>query len=186
GTLYPRDKLDLIALPDFAFGAMENLGAVTFRESVLLIDPAAASRVELERVADVISHEIAHMWFGDLVTMRWWNGLWLNEAFATFMAMLATDAERPDWQIWTAFARDRTIALDVDSPESTRSIEYPVSSPDDASGMFDTLTYTKGGAILRMIQTYLGEDRFRDGIHRYLSDHEYANTETHDLWDALE
>jgi puromycin-sensitive aminopeptidase len=186
GRGYPEKKVDHVAIPDFAQGAMENTGCITYREAYLLIEPSQATQQEQVAVTETVAHELAHMWFGDLVTMRWWNGLWLNEAFATFMAMLATDAERPDWRIWTAFARDRTIALDVDSLESTRSIEYPVHSPDDAAGMFDTLTYTKGGAILRMIQTYLGEERFRDGIHRYLSDHEYANTETHDLWDALE
>jgi puromycin-sensitive aminopeptidase len=126
------------------------------------------------------------MWFGDLVTMRWWNGLWLNEAFATFMAMLAVDAYRPDWEVWNQFARSRSAALEVDALASTRSIEYPVHSPDDANGMFDTLTYLKGGAILRMLEQYVGADRFRDGIRRYLRKHAYGNTETHDLWDALE
>ena len=103
GIPYPGGKLDLIGLPDFAFGAMENLGAVTFRETALLVDPATASRVELERVADVVAHELAHMWFGDLVTMKWWNGLWLNEAFATFMELAAVDAFKPEWQRWVAF-----------------------------------------------------------------------------------
>src|SRR5919198_2396793 len=186
GREYPGDKLDLIAIPDFASGAMENLGAITFRETALLVDENTAARSELERVADVVSHENAHMWFGDLVTMRWWNGLWLNEAFATFMSMLCVDAFRPDWEVWNQFARARSIALEVDALETTRPIEYPVHSPDDANGMFDTLTYLKGGAILRMLEQYLGPDRFRDGIRRYLTRHAYGNTETHDLWDALE
>ena len=104
---YPADKLDLVAIPDFAFGAMENLGCVTFRETALLVDPASAARTELERVADVIAHEIAHMWFGDLVTMRWWEGIWLNEAFATFMEVLCVDAFRPAWQRWVGFGLER-------------------------------------------------------------------------------
>jgi puromycin-sensitive aminopeptidase len=118
--------------------------------------------------------------------MRWWNGIWLNEAFATFMSMLAVDDFRPDWEIWNTFTRDRTNAFEVDALETTRPIEYEVRSPDDASGMFDTLTYVKGGAVLRMLEQWLGADRFRDGIRRYLGKHAYANTETHDLWDALE
>ena len=147
---------------------MENLGCITYREAALLVDPATSTHGEQLDVAETVAHELAHMWFGDLVTMRWWNGLWLNEAFATFMAMLAVDAYRPDWEVWNQFARSRSAALEVDALASTRSIEYPVHSPDDANGMFDTLTYLKGGAILRMLEQYLGADRFRDGIRRYL------------------
>jgi puromycin-sensitive aminopeptidase len=165
---------------------MENLGCITYREAALLVDPATATHGEQLDVAETVAHELAHMWFGDLVTMRWWNGLWLNEAFATFMAMLSVDAYRPDWEVWNQFSRSRSAALEVDALASTRSIEYPVHSPDDANGMFDTLTYLKGGAILRMLEQYVGADRFRDGIRRYLRDHAYGNTETHDLWDALE
>jgi len=186
GIPYPDAKVDHIALPDFAQGAMENLGCITYRETYLLIDPETATQQELLEAAETVAHELAHMWFGDLVTMRWWNGIWLNEAFATFMSMLAVDEMYPEWEIWTLFARQRVNALEVDSLESTRPIEYPVHSPDDASGMFDTLTYTKGGAVLRMLEQYLGRDRFRDGIRRYLQTHAHANTETHDLWDALE
>ncbi len=183
---YPGGKLDLVAIPDFAFGAMENLGCVTFREVALLVDPARATQPDLQRVADVIHHEIAHMWFGDLVTMRWWNGIWLNEAFATFMEMKCTDAFRPQWQRWVDFGISRTAAFDVDALASTRPIEFEVISPQDAEGMFDVLTYEKGAAVLRMLEQYLGEDAFRDGVRRYLADHAYANTETTDLWDAIE
>jgi puromycin-sensitive aminopeptidase len=183
---YPDAKVDHVALPDFAQGAMENLGCITYRETLLLVDPSTATQEELLDVAETIAHELAHMWFGDLVTMRWWNGIWLNEAFATFMSYLAVDAFRPEWKVWETFARTRTAAFDVDSLVGTRPIEFPVHSPDDASGMFDTLTYTKGGAVLRMLQQWLGPDRFRDGIRRYLREHAYGNTETHDLWDALE
>jgi puromycin-sensitive aminopeptidase len=183
---YPSDKCDLIALPDFAAGAMENLGAITFREAVLLVDPAEATRAELQRVADVICHELAHMWFGDLVTMKWWNGLWLNEAFATFMEMAAVDAFRPDWHRWVAFTNERAGAFALDSLASTRPIEFPVHSPAEAEGMFDTLTYEKGASVLRMLERFLGEDRFRSGIRRYLLEHQFGNAETTDLWDAIE
>jgi puromycin-sensitive aminopeptidase len=183
---YPADKLDLVAVPDFAFGAMENLGCVTFRETVLLVDPESAARTELERVADVIAHEIAHMWFGDLVTMKWWEGIWLNEAFATFMEVLCIDAFRPRWQRWVSFGLEREMALNVDGLHSTRPIEYPVGSPEEADGMFDVLTYQKGGSVLRMLEQYLGATVFRDGVRRYLRQHAHANTVTGDLWDALE
>ena len=126
---YPGDKLDLLAIPDFAAGAMENLGAITFRETALLVDQGTATHAELERVADVVAHENAHMWFGDLVTMTWWNGLWLNEAFATFMEMLAVDAWKPHWQRWTTFGVSRAAALLVDGLHNTRPIEYPVQAP---------------------------------------------------------
>ncbi|HSE87117.1 MAG TPA: M1 family aminopeptidase, partial [Candidatus Binatia bacterium] len=183
---YPGDKLDLIAIPDFASGAMENLGAITFRETALLVDAGKATRPELERVADVVSHENAHMWFGDLVTMKWWNGLWLNEAFATFMEMLAVDAWKPEWRRWDSFTVSRAAAMQVDGLKSTRPIEFPVERPEEAAGMFDVLTYEKGASVLRMLEQYLGADRFRDGIRLYLRRHEYANAETTDLWDALE
>jgi puromycin-sensitive aminopeptidase len=186
GIPYPDRKVDLIALPDFAAGAMENIGLITFRETYVVIDPERSTQSEAEAVALVIAHELAHMWFGGLVTMRWWNGLWLNEAFATLMENLAIDAFRPDWDVWSSFRRTCTVAFDVDALESTRPIEYPVRSPDDAHGMFDTLTYTKGAAVLRMIEQYLGADRFRSSIRRYLREHAHGNTETHDLWDAME
>jgi puromycin-sensitive aminopeptidase len=183
---YPADKLDLVAIPDFAFGAMENLGCVTFRETALLVDPGSAARTELERVADVVSHEIAHMWFGDLVTMGWWEGIWLNEAFATFMEVLCVDALQPSWKRWVSFGLEREAALAVDGLHATRPIEYPVGSPEEADGMFDVLTYQKGGSVLRMLEQYLGRETFRDGIRTYLRTHAYANTETADLWRALE
>ncbi len=186
GLPYPADKLDLVAIPDFAFGAMENLGCVTFRESALLVDPSQAARVELERVADVICHEIAHMWFGDLVTMRWWNGIWLNEAFATFMEVLAVDAFRPEWQRWVSFGVEREAAMAVDGLYATRPVEFPVGRPEEAQGMFDVLTYQKGGSVLRMLEQFLGPDVFREGITDYLTTHSHGNTETSDLWDALE
>jgi puromycin-sensitive aminopeptidase len=186
GIPYPGDKLDLIAIPDFASGAMENLGAITFRETALLVDSEKATRGELERVADVVSHENAHMWFGDLVTMKWWNGLWLNEAFATFMEMLAVAAWKPEWRRWDSFTVSRAAAMQIDGLKSTRPIEFPVERPEEAAGMFDVLTYEKGASVLRMLEQYLGAEAFRDGIRLYLRRHQYANAETTDLWDAIE
>ncbi|MDP1818401.1 MAG: M1 family metallopeptidase [Acidimicrobiales bacterium] len=183
---YPGDSLDLVAIPDFAFGAMENLGCVTFRETLLLADPARTTQGEQQNVVDVIAHELAHMWFGDLVTMGWWNGIWLNEAFATFMELKVTDAFRPEWDRWVGFGLSRSAAFDTDALEATRPIEYPVVSPADAEGMFDVLTYEKGAAVVRMLEQYLGEDLFRAGIRHYMTTHAYGNTETTDLWDAIE
>src|SRR5213593_1797686 len=185
GLPYQGDKLDLLAIPDFASGAMENLGAITFRENALLVDEQASTHAELERVADVIAHENAHMWFGDLVTMSWWNGLWLNEAFATFMEMLAVDAWKPEWQRWTTFGVSRAAALTVDGLHSTRPIEFHVEAPRDADAMFDVLTYEKGASVLRMLEQYLGAAVFRDGVREYLRRHAYANADTGDLWAAL-
>jgi len=166
GIPYPSDKLDLIALPDFAFGAMENLGCVTFRETALLVDPETASRLEHERVADVVAHEIAHMWFGDLVTMKWWNGIWLNEAFATFMELLAVDDFKPDWERWVSFSTGRAAAMNTDGMQATRPVEFPVAAPEEAEGMFDVLTYQKGASVVRMLEQYLGAETFREGIRR--------------------
>jgi puromycin-sensitive aminopeptidase len=186
GIPYPGDKLDLVALPDFAFGAMENLGCVTFRESLLLADPEHATQAELTQASLTIVHEIAHMWFGDLVTMKWWNGIWLNEAFATFMEHAGGDAFRREWRTWDDFSVSRTGALEVDALASTRPVEYEVVSPEDADGMFDVLTYQKGGSVVRMLEQYLGEEAFRTGVQQYLERYRFGNTETTDLWDALE
>jgi puromycin-sensitive aminopeptidase len=185
GLPYAGDKLDLLAIPDFAAGAMENLGAITFRETALLVDETAASHSELERVADVVAHENAHMWFGDLVTMTWWNGIWLNEAFATFMEMLAVDDWKPEWQRWATFGVSRAAALSLDGLHSTRPIEFPVTSPRDADAMFDVLTYEKGASVLRMLEQYLGPEMFRTGVRDYLETHKFANADTGDLWAAL-
>ncbi|MEP6888482.1 MAG: M1 family metallopeptidase [Nitrospirales bacterium] len=185
GIPYPGQKLDLLAIPDFASGAMENLGAITFRETALLVDQQTATHAEQERIADVVAHENAHMWFGDLVTMSWWNGLWLNEAFATFMEMAAVDAWKPEWQRWTTFGISRAVAMSVDGLHSTRPIEYPVIAPKDADAMFDVLTYEKGASVLRMLEQYIGSDVFRDGVREYLRAHAYDNADTGDLWTAL-
>ncbi len=183
---YPGDKVDLVAIPDFAFGAMENLGCVTFREALLLVDPERSTQRERSQVALVIAHELAHMWFGDLVTMRWWDGIWLKEAFATFMEMACIDAWRPEWRQWDRFALDRSGALDTDALHSTRAIEFPVSTPDEAEAMYDVLTYEKGASIVRMLEQYLSPARFRDGVRHYLTENAFANTDNSDLWDAIE
>jgi puromycin-sensitive aminopeptidase len=185
GIPYPGDKLDLLAIPDFASGAMENFGAITFRETALLVDQRTGTHAELERVADVVAHENAHMWFGDLVTMSWWNGLWLNEAFATFMEMLAVDDWKPEWKRWDSFAVARSAAFSVDGLVNTRPIEYPVQAPKDADAMFDILTYEKGASVLRMLEQYIGPTVFRDGVRDYLRTHAYGNADTKDLWVAL-
>jgi puromycin-sensitive aminopeptidase len=185
GIPYPGKKMDMIAVPDFAFGAMENLGAVIYRENALLVDPAKASHSELERVADVIAHELAHMWFGNLTTMKWWNGIWLNEAFATFMELVAVDNFKPNWKRWETFGVSRAAAMATDGLTATRKIEFPVVRPEEANGMFDVLTYEKGASVLRMLEQYIGEDKFKNGVNAYLGKHKFANTETHDLWNAL-
>lgn len=185
GIPYPSEKLDLLAIPDFASGAMENLGAITFRETALLVDQQTGTHAELERVADVVAHENAHMWFGDLVTMSWWNGLWLNEAFATFMEMLAVDAWKPEWKRWDTFSVSRAAAFSVDGLHSTRPIEYPVRAPKDAEAMFDVLTYEKGASVLRMLEQHIGPIVFRDGVRNYLHTHAYGNADTKDLWISL-
>ncbi len=183
---YPGDKLDLVDVPDFAMGAMENLGCVTFRETDLLCDPDRSSIPELARIAEVIEHELAHMWFGDLVTMKWWDDIWLNEAFATFMSLCCLEDFRPQWHGWVTFGRDKDHALGIDALHTTRAIEYPVRRPDEAEAMFDALTYLKGGNVLRMLEQFVGPEAFRDGVRHYLKTYQFSNTEAADLWDALE
>ncbi len=186
GVPYPAPKLDHVAVPDFSPGAMENLGCVVYREEALLVDRERSSPRERMGVSATIAHETAHMWFGDLVTMRWWNGIWLNEAFATFMQLLASDAMHPDWQVWSTFSRERSVAFLIDGLAATRPIEFPVGPPAEAMAMFDVLTYEKGAAILRMLERYLGADVFRRGITLYLERHRHGSAETADLWAALE
>ncbi len=185
GIDYPASKLDHVAIPDFAAGAMENLGCVTYREEALLIDEEKSSPVEQMQVAMTIFHETAHMWFGDMVTMKWWNGLWLNEAFATFMQMLAADALHPEWDIWTGFGVQRTHAFAIDGLIATRPIEFPVKWPAEAEAMFDVLTYDKGASVLRMLEQYMNPTMFQRGITHYLQQHRYDNAETGDLWASL-
>jgi puromycin-sensitive aminopeptidase len=186
GIEYPGTKIDHVAVPDFSFGAMENFGCVTYRENVLLADPNLASQAELQRIATVVAHETSHMWFGDLVTMKWWNGIWLNEAFATFMENTTIDSYDRDWDVWASFGTARAAALTTDGLRAARAVEFNVGRPDEAEAMFDILTYQKGGTVLRMLEQFLGAETFRQGISSYLRDHAYGNTEATDLWDALE
>jgi puromycin-sensitive aminopeptidase len=183
---YPYAKLDLVAVPDFEAGAMENAGAVFFRETLLLVDPKTVTRNERKRVAEVVCHELAHMWYGDLVTMAWWDDLWLNEAFATWMAFHVVDDWQPGWRMWNDFQHFRAAALELDALENTHPIYAEVRSPADATENFDLITYEKGASVVRMLERFLGERAFRDGVRRYVRRHREANATAADLWRALE
>lgn len=187
GIGYPGDKLDHIAIPDFAFGAMENMGLITYRDSYLILDREKASQAELQSCLDVIGHEVAHQWFGNLVTMAWWEGAWLNEAFASFMEFKATEAMRPEWKRWLSFSNDwKPWAMSTDQLANTRPVEFEVNSPTEVDQMFDSITYGKGSAVLRMMEMFIGEESFRRGVTDYLNKHKYANTVTADLWEGLD
>jgi puromycin-sensitive aminopeptidase len=185
GLPYPFGKLDQIGVPDFEAGAMENAGAVTFREVALLLDPATAPLALQKRVAEVITHELAHQWFGNLVTMVWWDDLWLNEAFATWMAYKIVDQWRPEWRIWMDFETGKGGALLLDALRSAHPIRADVHNAEEAGESFDAITYEKGGAVLRMIEGFLGEERFREGIRLYMRRHREGNATADDLWAAL-
>ncbi len=184
---YPLPKLDMVALPDFASGAMENWGLVTYREHTMLVDPKKTSVSTKQYVAMVVAHELAHQWFGNLVTMRWWTDLWLNEGFASWIEYLAVDHIFPEWQMWTQFAVDEQHrAFKLDALEHTHPIEVPINHPDEIRSIFDTISYSKGASAIHMLNDYLGAETFRDGLRHYLKKHEYGNTDTVDLWKALE
>lgn len=184
---YPLPVLDLIAIPDFSHGAMENWGAVTYRENALLVDPEHSSAASKQYVALVIAHELAHQWFGNLVTMEWWTHLWLNEGFASYIEYLAVDHLFPKWDIWTQFAfNDLGIALKLDALKNTHPIEVEVHHPDEIGEIFDEVSYSKGASIIRMLAGYLGEKDFRDGLRHYLKKHSYKNASTVHLWQAFE
>jgi len=186
GIKYPLPKLDLIAVPDFAAGAMENWGAITFRETILLYDSKTSSTKTKQFIAEVISHEIAHQWFGNLVTMKWWNDLWLNESFATFMATKFVDMFYPEWDLWDQFVEDAmNVAMGLDSLKTTHPIDVKVKSPSEIREIFDAISYDKGGCILRMLEDYVGEPNFRKGLKNYLSSFKYKNAEGQDLWDSI-
>lgn len=184
---YPLPKCDMIALPDFASGAMENWGCITYREHALLVDPENTTLSTKQWVAMVVAHELAHQWFGNLVTMRWWTDLWLNEGFASWIEYLAIDNMFPDWNMWTQFMVDeQQQALKLDALEHTHPIEVPVHHPDEIRSIFDAISYSKGASVIHMLHEYLGPDVFRDGLRHYLNRHKYNNTDTVDLWQALE
>jgi tricorn protease interacting factor F2/3 len=184
---YMLPKLHLIAVPEFAMGGMENWGAITFRETALLADVEKSSVKAKKRVADVVAHEIAHQWFGDLVTMSWWDDIWLNESFATFMSYKARAQLYPDWKVWEGFLRDEVAgAMVMDSMKNTHPIKVNVKSPEEIEEIFDDISYNKGASILRMIDAYIEPGNFMEGVRRFLASHKYANATGKDLWDALE
>lgn len=183
---FPLPKMDMVAIPDFAAGAMENWGLVTYRVVDLLFDQKNASAATKERVAEVVQHELAHQWFGNLVTMDFWDGLWLNEGFATWMSWYSCNEFYPEWKVWETFVIDNLqSALGLDSLRSSHPIEVPVKRAEDINQIFDSISYAKGSAVLRMISKYLGEDVFIDGVRRYIKKHAWGNTQTGDLWEAL-
>jgi puromycin-sensitive aminopeptidase len=187
GIPYALPKLDMVALPDFAAGAMENWGLVTYRETTLLVHPKQSSAQARQRVAEVVAHELAHQWFGNLVTMEWWTDLWLNEGFASYMDPKSVNTQFPRWQVWNQFvAGEHALALHDDSLKNSHPIEIPVRNPHEIREIFDHITYNKGSAVNRMLEHYLTEPVFRRGLSQYLKRYAYRNARTRDLWGALE
>ncbi|KAI1345242.1 peptidase family M1-domain-containing protein [Xylariaceae sp. FL0016] len=187
GADFPLPKMDMVAIPDFAAGAMENWGLITYRVVDLMLDEKASGAAMKERVAEVVQHELAHQWFGNLVTMDWWEGLWLNEGFATLMSWLSCNHFYPEWKVWENYVTDTLQgALGLDSLRSSHPIEVPVKKASEVDQIFDAISYSKGSCVLRMISTYLGEETFLEGVRRYIKKHAYGNTQTEDLWAALE
>lgn len=183
---FPLPKMDMVAIPDFSAGAMENWGLVTYRVVDLLFDEKTSGALTKQRVAEVVQHELAHQWFGNLVTMDFWDGLWLNEGFATWMSWYSCNAFYPEWKVWEGYVTDNLqSALSLDSLRSSHPIEVPVKRADEINQIFDAISYSKGSCVLRMISKYLGEETFMEGIRRYLKKHAYGNTQTDDLWAAL-
>jgi aminopeptidase N len=183
---YPLPKLDLIAVPGGFGGAMENWGGITFFESRLLFDPAASSPALQRGIFSVLAHEMAHMWFGDLVTMAWWDNLWLNEGFASWMEAKSAERLHPDWRSWLNTSGSKHFAMGEDARRTTHPIQQPVAHESEAMAIFDGITYSKGQALIRMLENFIGPDMFRDGIRHYMRDHALSNTTTADLWLALE
>jgi len=184
GIKYPMPKLDMIAIPDFEAGAMENFGAITYRETDFLVDEAHASDEAKERVAQVVAHEMAHQWFGDMVTMQWWNNLWLNEGFATWMENKPVAAWHPEWNVPEQVASTLNGTLNIDAAAVTRTIRAEANTPDEINEMFDGITYQKGGAVLDMVENYVGPGDFRKGVHNYLEAHMFGNATAEDFWNA--
>ena len=187
GTPYPLPKADHVALPDFSSGAMENWGLVTYREMALLADPSTTSISSKQYISTVIAHELAHQWFGNLVTMQWWNDLWLNESFATLMEYLAIDSIHPEWNMWLDFSTNESIiALRRDALDGVQAVQVPVEHPDEISTLFDpAIVYAKGARLLRMVQHFVGDEAFQRGLKNYFAEHMYGNTIGNDLWGAL-
>jgi aminopeptidase N len=186
GTAYPLPKLDLIAVPGGFGGAMENWGGITFFESRLLFDPAKSADDARRGIFSIIAHEMAHQWFGDLVTMAWWDNIWLNEGFASWMQAKAAEALHPDWQAWVNSSGGRQSVMAEDARRTTHPIQQPIANESEAMVAFDAITYTKGQAVIRMLENYVGDDAFRAAIRAYMVKHAYSNTTTADLWNALQ
>jgi aminopeptidase N/puromycin-sensitive aminopeptidase len=184
GIPYPLSKLDMIALPDFGSGGLENFGAITYRETLLLVDEKTATLDQKKDVTVTVAHELAHQWFGDLVTMRWWDNLWLNEGFATWMATKPVSTQHPDWHYSQDNASELQTALRLDAQPTTHAIRTRVDTPSEIGAMFDGISYGKAGAMLAMVEHYLGEETFRDGVHDYLARHKYGNATAEDFWKA--
>lgn len=186
-TPYPLPKSDHVALPDFSSGAMENWGLITYRETTLLADPATTTVASKQYIATVISHELSHQWFGNLVTMKWWNNLWLNESFATLMEYIAVDAIHPEWNAWLDFATHESIlALRRDAIDGVQAVQVEVNHPDEISSLFDgAIVYAKGARLMRMCQDFIGHEAFRAGLASYFKEFAYQNTEADDLWRHL-
>ncbi len=184
GIKYPMAKLDMVAIPDFEAGAMENFGCITYRETDLLVDTKTASTNARKRVASVVAHEMAHQWFGDMVTMQWWDNLWLNEGFATWMESKPLAAWHPEWNIAQDNAQELDATLNLDAGRTTRTIRARADTPDEINEQFDGIAYGKGGAVLGMVENYLGRETFRQGVHNYLAAHLYANATAEDFWNA--
>lgn len=183
---YPLPKMDMVAIHDFSAGAMENFGLITYRTVDLLLDPENTNVNTKQRVTEVVMHELAHQWFGNLVTMDFWDGLWLNEGFATWMSWYACDSLYPDWKVWESYVSDSLQqALSLDSLRSSHPIEVPVKRADEINQIFDAISYSKGSSLLKMISRWLGEDVFIKGVSNYLKKHKWGNTKTSDLWEAL-
>jgi len=186
GIAYPLPKMDHIAIPDFAAGAMENWGAITYRETALLFDPDNSAAQAKQRILEVVAHEMAHMWFGDLVTMEWWDDLWLNESFASWMGDKTVNHLFPEWQMWTQFvSHDTTAALGLDGLRNSHPIEAVVDDPSEIRELFDAISYSKGGSVLRMLEDYVGAATFQAGLHEYLSGHAYNNAKGSHLWESI-
>lgn len=184
---YPLPKMDLIAISDFSAGAMENWGLVTYRETFLLVDPENTSTIRKQSIALTVGHEIAHQWFGNLVTMEWWTHLWLNEGYASFVEFLCVNHLFPEYDIWTQFVTDMyTRALELDCLKNSHPIEVPVGHPSEIDEIFDEISYNKGASVIRMLHHYIGDEDFRKGMNIYLTRHQYKNTSTEDLWTALQ
>ncbi len=184
GIKYPMPKLDMVALPDFEAGAMENFGCITYRETDLLTDMKTGDIPSKKRVAVVVAHEMAHQWFGDMVTMQWWDNLWLNEGFATWMETKPLAEWKPEWNFPQDDAQDLDQTLNLDSQKTTRTIRATANTPDEINEMFDGIAYGKAGAVIGMVENYIGKEAFRQGVHNYLEAHLYANATAEDFWNA--